>query len=68
MTAEIVSAALPTKFPKLKNLFSTRPETLVKMGAPDLNALKAGELQESAKYSERFAKYKARYAFPEDNE
>ena len=33
-----------------------------------LNALKAGELQESAKYSERFAKYKARYAFPEDNE
>ena len=32
-----------------------------------LNALKAGELQESAKYSERFAKYKARYAFPEDD-
>ncbi|MBQ7817868.1 MAG: Na/Pi cotransporter family protein [Oscillospiraceae bacterium] len=33
-----------------------------------LNALKAGELQESAKYSERFAKYKAKYAFPEDDE
>ena len=33
-----------------------------------LNALKAGELQESADYSERFAKYKARYAFPEDKE
>ena len=33
-----------------------------------LNALKAGELRESAKYSERFAKYKARYAFPEDEE
>ena len=32
-----------------------------------LNALKAGELQESAKFSERFAKYKARYAFPEDD-
>jgi len=31
-----------------------------------LNALKAGELQESAKYSERFAKYKAKYVFPED--
>lgn len=44
MTAEIVSAALPTKFPKLKNLFSTRPETLVKMGTPDLNALKAARM------------------------
>ena len=33
-----------------------------------LNALKAGELQESAKFSERFAKYKAKYAFPEDKE
>ncbi|MBQ8768900.1 MAG: Na/Pi cotransporter family protein [Oscillospiraceae bacterium] len=33
-----------------------------------LNALKAGELQESAKYSERFAKYKAKYAFPEDQD
>ncbi len=31
-----------------------------------LNALKAGELHESAAYSERFAKYKARYAFPEE--
>ena len=31
-----------------------------------LNALKAGELQESAAYSERFARYKAQYAFPED--
>ena len=33
-----------------------------------LNALKAGELRESAKYSERFAKYKARYAVPEDDD
>ena len=33
-----------------------------------LNALKAGELRESAKYSERFAKYKARYTFPENEE
>ena len=33
-----------------------------------LNALKAGELQESAKYSERFAKYKAKYAVPDDEE
>ena len=31
-----------------------------------LNALKAGELSESAAFVERFAKYKARYAFPED--
>ena len=31
-----------------------------------LNALKSGELQESAKYSERFRRYKARYAFPEE--
>lgn len=44
MTAEIVSAALPSKFPKLKNLFSTRPETLVKMGAPDFEALKAARM------------------------
>ena len=32
-----------------------------------LNALKAGELHESAAFSERFAKYKAKYAFPEEN-
>ncbi len=31
-----------------------------------LNALKAGELRESAKYSERFLKYRAQYVFPED--
>lgn len=31
-----------------------------------LNALKAGELHESAAYAERFAKYKAQYAFPEE--
>ena len=31
-----------------------------------LNALKAGELHESAAFSERFARYKAHYAFPED--
>ena len=30
-----------------------------------LNALKAGELHESAAFSERFARYKAQYAFPE---
>ena len=29
-----------------------------------LNALKAGELHESAAFSERFARYKAQYAFP----
>ncbi len=33
-----------------------------------LNALKAGELHESAAFAERFAKYKARYVFPEDTE
>ena len=31
-----------------------------------LNALRAGELSESAKYAERLSKYKARYAFPEE--
>ena len=31
-----------------------------------LNALKAGELHESAAFSERFARYKAQYAFPEE--
>ena len=31
-----------------------------------LNALKAGELHESAAVSERFARYRAQYAFPED--
>ena len=31
-----------------------------------LNALKAGELDESAKYAERLAKYKAQYVFPEE--
>ncbi len=33
-----------------------------------LNALKAGELRESAKFSERFARYRSRYVFPEDEE
>ncbi len=31
-----------------------------------LNALKAGELRESAAFAEHFARYKARYAFPEE--
>ncbi len=31
-----------------------------------LNALKGGQLQESAQYSERFQKYRARYTFPEE--
>ena len=31
-----------------------------------LNALKAGELHESAAFAERFARYKAQYSFPED--
>ena len=31
-----------------------------------LNALKAGELHESAAYAERFARYKAQYLFPEE--
>ena len=33
-----------------------------------LAALKAGELHESAAFSERFARYKAQYAFPEENQ
>ena len=32
-----------------------------------LNALKAGELHESAAFAEQFAQYKAQYAFPEEN-
>ena len=32
-----------------------------------LNALKAGELRESAAFAERFARYKAQYMFPEDD-
>ena len=32
-----------------------------------LHALKTGELHESAAFSERFARYKAQYAFPEEN-
>lgn len=32
-----------------------------------LNALKAGELYESAAFTECFARYKAQYAFPEEN-
>ncbi len=31
-----------------------------------LNALKGGQLQESAQFSERFQKYRARYTFPEE--
>ena len=31
-----------------------------------LNALKAGELHESAAFAERFARYKAQYTFPEE--
>ena len=31
-----------------------------------LNALKAGELHESAAFAERFAKYKAQYTFPDE--
>ncbi|MBR3752991.1 MAG: Na/Pi cotransporter family protein, partial [Ruminiclostridium sp.] len=31
-----------------------------------LNALKSGELDESAKYAERLARYKAQYVFPEE--
>ena len=33
-----------------------------------LNSLKSGELQESAAFAERFARYKAQYAFPEELE
>jgi hypothetical protein len=32
-----------------------------------LNALKAGELYESAAFAEQFAQYKAHYTFPEEN-
>ena len=32
-----------------------------------LNALKSGELHESAAFNQRFARYKAQYTFPEEN-
>ena len=31
-----------------------------------LNALKSGDLRESAAFAERFARYKAQYTFPEE--
>jgi hypothetical protein len=31
-----------------------------------LNALKTGQLHESAAFSEQFARYKAQYAFPDE--
>ena len=31
-----------------------------------LNALKSGELHESAAFAERFARYSSQYAFPEE--
>ena len=31
-----------------------------------LTALKAGELSESVEFNKRFARYKSRYAFPEE--
>jgi phosphate:Na+ symporter len=31
-----------------------------------LNALRSGELTESAEFNQRFARYKAQYAFPEE--
>ena len=31
-----------------------------------LNALKTGQLHESAAYAERFARYKAQYVFPKE--
>ena len=33
-----------------------------------LNSLKSGELQESAAFTERFARYKAQYAFPAEKD
>ncbi len=39
MTAEIISARLQQKFPRIKNLFSPRPEVLVRMGKPVFSEL-----------------------------
>ena len=39
MSIEIFTAALQGKFPKFKNLFSTRPSILVRMGNPDFAEL-----------------------------
>lgn len=39
MTMEIFSSAAQRRFPRLKNLFSPRPEVLVRMGKPDFSEL-----------------------------
>ena len=39
MATEIFTAALQGKYPKLKNLFSPRPSTLIRMGQPDFKEL-----------------------------
>ena len=60
---------------KLACLFIPKEQESQKMELKDqleaheyLNAQKAGELYESAAFTERFARYKAQYAFPEENE
>lgn len=44
MTFEIVSSALQQKFPGLKNLFSPRPEVLIRMGKPDFSELRRARM------------------------
>ena len=39
MSIEIFTAALQGKFPRLKNLFSTRPSVLIRMGTPNFDEL-----------------------------
>lgn len=39
LAAEVLSAALLSRFPAMKNIFSTRPTVLVKMGVPQEKAL-----------------------------
>ena len=46
---------------------SLEQQAVGKLEAPEyLNVLKAGELRESAKHSERFLSYKAQYVFPDE--
>lgn len=39
MSIEILSSVLQQRIPRLKNLFSTRPEVLIRMGVPDYSGL-----------------------------
>lgn len=45
LAAEVFSAALLSRFPGLKNILSTRPTVLVKMGKPREDELKRAHIR-----------------------